>query len=228
MSLNPVRSLVTIAFFMGLLYGSPLKGQVKDAGLWTFAGFEFKVVKKVTASISEELRFNENISELGTILTDFGVAYKYNKHFQFAFGYRYSQKRKVEDYYSIRHRFNADIKYEKKLKPFQFQYRIRLQDQYSDIGRASDGGIPEYYLRNKIAMNLDMEKPYSPYISLELFSSLNYPRHSAFEGIRTTTGVEYEFSKHHKIDLYYLVQKELNVSNPQTDFVVGLGYFFKL
>jgi hypothetical protein len=201
---------------------------VKDAGLWTSAGFEFKVVKKLTASISEEVRFNENISEVGMILTDLGVSYKFNKHFQFAVGYRYSQKRKVEDYYSIKHRFSVDIKYEKKIKPFQFQYRIRFQDQYSDIGRASDGGIPVYHLRNKLTLNLDMDKPYSPYISSELFSPLNYPRISSFYGIRTTAGVEYKFSKHHKIDLYYLIQKELNVSNPETDFVVGLGYFYKL
>ncbi len=228
MPLNPVRSLVIIAFFIGLLYCSPLKGQVKDAGLWTSAGFEFKVVKKMTASISEEVRFNENISEVGMILTDIGVSYKYNKHFQFAVGYRYSQKHKVEDYYSVRHRFNVEVKYEKKLKPFQLQYRIRLQDQYSDIGKASDGCIPEYYLRNKLTMNLDMDKPYSPYISLELFSPLNYPHINAFKGIRTAAGVEYKFLKHHKIDLYYLVQKELNVNNPVTDFVFGLGYFYKL
>jgi len=228
MPLNPVRSLVIIAFFIGLLYCSPLKGQVKDAGLWTSAGFEFKVVKKLTANISEEVRFNENISEAGMFLTDFGITYKYNKHFESAIGYRYSQKRKVEDYYSVRHRFNVEVKYEKKLKPFQLQYRIRFQDHYSDIGRASNGRIPEYYLRNKLGLSLDMDKPYSPYISLELFSPLNYPRLSAFVGIRTTAGVEYKFSKHHKIDLYYMIQKQLNASNPETDFVVGLGYFYKL
>ncbi len=223
-----VRFIALFTFLTGLLYCSPLKGQMKDAGLWTAAGFEFKLVKKVTASISEEVRFNENISEVGMILTDFGVSYKYNKHFQFDVGYRYSQKKKVEDYYSVRHRFTVGIKYEKKIKPFQFQYRIRLQDQYSDIGRASDSRIPEYYLRNKLGLNLDLDKPYSPYISLELFSPLNYPRIIACDGIRTLAGVEYKLSKHHKLDFYYLVQKELNVSNPVTDFVLGLGYVYKM
>ena len=142
-----VRLLTYFTFLSGLLYCSPLKGQVKDAGLWTSVGLDFKLVKKVTASISEEVRFNENISGAGTILTNVGLSYKYNKHFKFEIGYRHSQKRKVEDYYSIRHRFNVDIRYEKNIKPFQFQYRIRFQDQFSDIGRDSDGGIPELYLR---------------------------------------------------------------------------------
>ncbi len=89
---------------------------------------------------------------------------------------------------------------------------MRLQDQYSDVGRASDGGIPEYCLRNKFGLNLDLDKPYSPYISIELFSPLNDPRINAFDGVRTTAGVGYKFSKQHKIDLYYMIQKELNVA----------------
>ena len=228
MFLKPVRLLVFLAFTGCLLYSLPLIGQVKDAGLWTSINFESKIIKKLTANISEEVRFNENITEAGMIFTDAGVTYKLNKHFQIAANYRFILKRKVEDYYSVRHRVYIDIKYAKKLKPFQIQFRSRFQDQYSDIGRASDGGVPEYYLRNKLNLNWDLDKPYTPYISIELFSPLNYPHIYAFNGIRTSAGVEYSFSKHHKIDIYYMIQKELNVSNPLTDFILGLGYYYKL
>lgn len=228
MFFKTVRLLVFINFLIGLLYSSPLKGQEKDAGLWTSVSFEFKVVKKLTSTISQEVRFNENVSEAGTIFTDAGLAYKLNKHFQVSVSYRFISKRTVEDYYSLRHRIYVDIKYEKKIKPFQIQLRSRLQDQYADIGRASDGGIPEYYLRNKLSLNWDLNKPYTPYISIELFSPLNYPRYSAFDNIRTTAGVEYEFSKHHKIDIFYMIQKDVEVSKPKADFVLGLGYYYKL
>jgi hypothetical protein len=40
--------------------------------------------------------------------------------------------------------------------------------------------------------------------------------------------LEYGISKHQKIDLFYMIQKEVNVSNPETDFIVGLGYAYKL
>lgn len=223
-----VRLLVFFAFPAGLLFSSPLMCQVNDAGLWTSVNFEVKVVKKLTATISEEFRFNENITEVGAILTDVGLAYKLNKHFQFSVNYRYTQRRTTEDYYSKRHRMYIDLKYEKKIKPIQIQFRIRLQDQYADIGRDTDGGVLEYYLRNKLSLKWDLQKPYKPYISVETFSPLKYPRYSAFEGIRTTAGVDYDFSKHHKIDVYYMIQKELNVSNPETDFVIGLGYTYKL
>ncbi len=81
-----VRLLSSITLLVGLLYCSPLIGQVKNAGLWTSAGFEFKLVKKGAASISEGVRYNENIRKVGTIITDFGVSYKYKNHFQFAVG----------------------------------------------------------------------------------------------------------------------------------------------
>lgn len=223
-----VRLLVLLAFPLGLFFCSPVKGQVNDAGLWTSVNFEAKLAKRVSATVSEELRFNENITELGAAFTDIGLNYKLNKHFQFAINYRFIQRHRLDNFYSFRHRFYADIKYSHKLKPFELSFRTRFQDQISDIGRAKDGGVPEYYLRNKLSLKWDLNKAYSPYISLELFSPLCYPHLYAFDGIRTTAGFEYEFSKHHKIDIYYMIQKELNVSNPQTDFVLGLGYFFKL
>lgn len=228
MRVKTIRLLVFLAFAGGLLYSSPLNAQVKDAGLWTSVSFEAKVAKGLTATISEELRFNENITETGTIFTDVGLTYKLNKHIQFAGNYRFIQKRTIADYYSFRHRFYVDVKYSHKLKPFDISLRSRFQDQYSDIGRASDGGIPEYYFRNKLSLGLDLNKPYSPYISFELFSPLNYPRYNAFDNIRSTAGIEYAFSKHHKIDIFYTIQKEVNVREPQTDFIIGLGYSYKL
>jgi len=223
-----IRFLVIIVFTICLLLASAAEGQTSDAGLWTSVNFEAKLVKRVSATISEEFRFNENITELGAAFTDAGLTYKLNKHFQFAVNYRFTQRHRTDNYYSFRHRFYVDIKYSKKLKPFEFSFRTRLQDQYADIGRAADGGVPEYHLRNKLSMKWDLKKTYTPYISLELFSPLNYPRSYAFNGIRTSAGVEYAFSKHHKVDLYYMIQKELNVSRPETYFIVGLGYYYKL
>lgn len=221
-------SLVLLTLPVILLFGSPLKGQVKDAGLWTTISFEAKLIKKTSLNISQEFRFNENITELGTAYTDAGLSYKLNKHFQIAASYRFTQKRTSENYYSFRHRIYIDLKYEKKIKPFQVQFRSRFQDQYADKGRASDGGVPEFYLRNKLGLKWDLNKPYTPYISVELFSPLNYPRDNAFDNIRTSAGLDYSFSKHHKIDIYYLIQKEVNVNKPKTDFVFGLGYTYKL
>ena len=222
----PIR--IFLAFFFGLMLCVAAKAQYNDAGLWASLSLEVKLVKKVSANIAQEFRFNENISELGTAFTDVGLSYKLNKHVQVAANYRFTQKRRIDDSYSLKHRVYVDVKYEKKAKPIQIVFRSRFQDEYSDIGRASDAGIPNYYLRNKLTFELDLDKAYMPYVSVELFSPLNNPREYLFDNIRSSAGIEYSLTKKQKIDLYYMIQRELNVSRPQIDFILGIGYSFKL
>jgi hypothetical protein len=223
-----VRPFVFYVVIFVLLCNSSAISQDKDAQLWTSLSIEAKLVKKLTANVSQELRFNENITEAGTIYSDFGLEYKINKYFQVAVNYRFVEKRRRDNNYSYRHRMYVDIKFEKKLKPMKIQVRSRIQDEYANIGRESEGGIAEYYLRNKFSLKWDTEKPITPYLSVELFSPLKSRYYGAFDNIRAATGVEYAFSKHHKIDIFYMIQKEINVSRPETDFVMGLGYSFKL
>jgi hypothetical protein len=210
-----------------LFFISSLRAQVKDAGLWTSIGFELKVTNKVNATLSQEFRFNENITELGTFFTDAGLGYKINKYFQISANYRFVNKRRIDDSYSPRHRLYIDLKFQKKLKPFVFQFRTRLQDQYADIGRASDGGIAEYYSRNKLSIKYDLDKSYTPYLAVELFSPLKYPRQYFFDDIRAAAGAEYVLNKHHSFDFFYMIQKQLNASNPLMDFIAGVGYIYK-
>jgi hypothetical protein len=223
-----VRFFFLLVLGLCLFAHTQLIAQEKDAGLWTSLNFEAKVVKKLTASISEEFRFNENITELGSRFTDVGLEYKINKHFQVSANYRFTQKRRVDDYYSFRHRYYAAMKYSKKLKPFELSYRLQILDEYKDIGRASDGGVPDIYLRNKLGLKWDTQKPYTPYVSVELFTPLNYPRSYAFDNIRAIAGIEYEMTKHQKIDIFYLINKGVFEGNAQADFIVGLGYYYKL
>ena len=225
---NLICLLFLAVFLIGLTGISIIKAQDKDAGLWTTIGIEVKVVKKVTASFSQEFRFNENISELGTIFSEAGLEYKVNKHFRVSANYRFTLKKRLDDYYGSRYRFFVDVKYDKKIKPIEITWRGRLQKETANPTRSEFGGIPEYYLRNKIGAKWDLDKPYAPYLSLEVFSRLSYPRFYAFDNIRTSVGMEYAFSKHHKVDLYYMIQKEFYVSHPETDFIIGLGYLYKI
>jgi hypothetical protein len=228
MSCKLVFRLVFSISLSGFFFSLPSVAQVNDAGLWASVNFEFKVSKKLSAGISEELRFNENISELGAALTDIGLKYKLSKRWQVAGNYRFTQRHRIDNYYSFRHRFYIDLKYSKKVKALEVSWRGRIQDQYNNINRAPDGGVPEFYLRNKFALAWDLKKAFTPYVSVELFTPLNYPRFTFLDNIRYAAGVEYTVTKKHKFDFYYMIHNEMNVSNPFTYFVIGTGYFYKL
>ena len=227
MNTRKIPSGLLVLLLLVILFDSGMS-QNRDAQLWTSVSAEVKLMKRLAAGFSQELRFNENMTEAGTIYTDLGVEYKLNKRFQVSVNYRFVEKRRKDNYYSFRQRIYIDFKYDEKIKPFQLLFRSRLQDEYADIGREPDGGVPEYYIRNRLGLKYDKWKKFSPYVSVEVFSPLNARYRILLDNLRSTAGIEYAFTKHHKADVFYMIQKEINVSHPETDFVVGLGYSYKL
>ncbi len=211
-----------------LLFSSATFGQMNDAGLWTSLTFEAKLIKKLSASISQEYRFNENVTELGSWISEAGLEYKLNKYIKASVNYRFTLKRMKNNLYSPRQRFFVDIKAEKKIKPLIFQFRTRFQEEYADVSRTPEWGFAGFYSRNKFTFKFDLDKKWEPYTSFELFSPIGHDQPYIFDDIRFAAGVELALSKHHKLDLYYMIQRELYVNMPVTDFIGGIGYQYKL
>ena len=70
----PRINTIPKAFLLGaivlLTAGQPLLSQVSDAALWTSVNIEKKINQRISIGLSNEFRFNENISELGTLYND--------------------------------------------------------------------------------------------------------------------------------------------------------------
>jgi long-subunit fatty acid transport protein len=203
-----------------------LYAQVNDAGLWTSINIDKKISKKFSISLSEEIRFNENISEMGSIFTDAGINYKINKIIRISGNYRFINKRRIDDSYSQRHRYYFDFSIRTKFQYFTLMFRTRYQSQYKDIYSSPDGKVAENYIRNKLTIKYELDKKWSFYGSFEMFSPLRTYDKILFDNLRYNAGIEYSINKMHSIDLSYLIQKEYNVKNPWTDYVICVGYNF--
>ncbi len=198
--------------------------QVNDAGLWASVSVEKKITKKISATLSEEFRFNENITELGTAFTEAGVDYKVIKNLTAGVAYRFIQKRKVDDFYSLRHRAIFALTYKIKIKKFELTIKERFQMQYADVNTSEDGKISEQYLRSKLTLRYNSQKKYTPFISAELFYQLNNPAGNEFDNVRYAAGFDYKINKFHSVDLFYLINREFNVNNPWTEYITGMAY----
>jgi len=203
-----------------------IQAQVNDAGLWTGINLEKKISKRFSVTLSEELRMNENISEAGSFLTDVGLNYKVNKYIRISGSYRFTNKRQLDDSYSERHRYYFDLNLRTKYSFFTFNLRSRYQSQYKDINSSAGGKIPDHYLRNKLSIKYELNKKIDFFISNEFYTPLRTYDKLLYDNIRYNFGVEYTFNKMHSIDLSYLIQREYNVKNPETDYVICIGYNF--
>ena len=198
--------------------------QVKDAGLWLNVTAEKKLTSKLALQLCEELRFNENITELGTAFTEIGVNYKITKGLTGGAFYRYIQNKRVDDFYSFRHRYYFDLSYKLKIKKLSLAMRGRFQSQYKDVNTSETGSVPGDYLRSKFALKYNTDKKYSPFVSVEFFNWLNDPEGAAVDNIRYQLGLDYELNKFNSISLSYIINKEVNVNDPWTSYIIALGY----
>jgi hypothetical protein len=198
--------------------------QVHDAGLWVRFNLEKKITPFLSATLREEVRLNENITEVGEIFTDVGLSYRFLKRFEISANYRFSNKREVDDSYDRGHRYYFDLKYKEKIKKFSILLRMRFISQYTNIYSSETGMVPNNHLTGKVTVKYKLMRRIEPYISTEAFFCLDKKNQSYFDQIRCTAGIEYSFSRMHSVDLYYRICHELNTKNPETDFIIGLSY----
>ena len=201
--------------------------QEEDAGLWTSVDIQKKLSSNSTLSFSEELRFNENISQLGTAFTEIGFSHKIIKRLTGSIAYRFIQVRQLDDSYSTRHRLFIDLAYRVKYKKIIFTLRERLQSQVKDV-QSSDADLSPQYtsLRNKLTVKYDTDKKYTPWIACEMYYQLSNPDGNEIDNMRYSLGVDYKFNKKNSITLSYLINQEVNVNNPLTSYIVGVNYSY--
>lgn len=213
-----------VFLFIFFLSFTSTYAQVKDAAVW--AGFEAEknITQKFAIQVSENIRFVENITEIGTAFSEVGLDYKLMKSIKLGATYRFSQKKQVDDFYSIRHRYALHFSYKLKVKKINFTIRIQYQSGYKDMYTSENGLTPTNYLRRKLSLKYDLEKKYTPFISCELWQQLNNAEENGINNIRYQLGIDYELNKFHSFTLSYIIDKELNRNNPWTNYITNIGY----
>ena len=111
-------------------------------------------------------------------------------------------------------------------------YRNRLQAEVRNIYTSEIGNIPEWYFRNKFEMKYELNKTISPYASVEFRYQINNPRlvegNKIWSRSRYAIGLDYKKSDKNTFGIYYLIQQEFNLSQPQNLYILGLEYSISL
>ncbi|HNQ12557.1 MAG TPA: DUF2490 domain-containing protein [Bacteroidia bacterium] len=212
--------------FLFVLCAHTSIAQVNDAGLWASVQVEKKITRKVSVQLSQEFRWYENISELGTLNSDLGVSYRLHKAVAVSLNYRFSQKKQVDDFYCTRHRYYADLQLRQSINKFTFILRTRYQMQFSQVYSSEDGSVPSYMFRNKFTARYKINKKIEPFIAAEWYLQSKNAEGNDLDKVRFSGGAEYKINRAHSIEFYYLYQKEMDENNPVSDYVTGIGYSF--
>lgn len=216
-------AVILIVFMAGFL---PLHAQVNDAQLWMTAGVEKRITRSLSAEFTQEIQMDENITEVGTIYSEPGLSYRFSPKFRAGVACRFSLKRRMDDHYEQRLSWHAQVTYREKINPVQMIFRLRYQSRYDDAFTSPETSVANQHFRTRVTLKYDTDRKFEPWIYGETYFRTGSGFTQAFDQLRLSAGVEYRISQHHMIDLYYLVSREYNVNNPETDYITGIGYSF--
>lgn len=203
--------------------------QISDFELWSGVQLRKNITKKLRVSFEEEIRFNENISDIKKFYSEISLSYRLNRYIKFAAHYRFTENKTILSYYSTRHRIMADISLRYRISRLTVAYRARFQTKYIDIYSSETGFVPRNHSRNKLSLKYNIRKnPVSPFASGELYYQLNNPEGNQLDKFRYTAGFEYNINKKNSFDIYFRNQQQLNVNNPVKSYIIGVKYLYVL
>ncbi len=211
----------------GVTSCSVASGQERDAGLWLAAEGEIEISSRLATILNGEVRMHENMAEVGTWLAEAGVEYSLSQAWRFGLYYRFRGNQQLDRTYNYRHRYYVNVRYRNRQGKHDWVARVRLQQQFRHEELFTDRGAEDRtYIRPKLAYRYRLSRTWRPFVAAELYHPVSLNGIHLVDKMRFSAGTRYRINRVHAITLYYMVQHEVNVRNPGTDFILGIGYEF--
>lgn len=205
---------------------------IQDLESWSHLGLDYKLNKKFKLGAEQQFRFQENSSKLQQFFTEIGAEYSPIKPLEFGIRYRLISERDFDNennpLLNNQDRFQVYAGYRHDIGRFDLKYRFAFQrrrDVFISDGLDRDP-TPKIRLRFDLAYNIKDWK-WDPEVSTEIFRFVKNDSKS-WDKIRFTLSTSRKISDLGKLSLFYRIEKELNGTYPQTTYILGAGFTFKL
>ncbi|MEJ5263999.1 MAG: DUF2490 domain-containing protein [Bacteroidales bacterium] len=218
MTTTRIRFIIIFTLFVIL----PAKAQ-SDLESWHEIDLNFDVGSKVDMYWNNELRLDNNSTEIKKYQTEAGLEYKLLKRVTATGGYRYARFYD-KGYYRNEHRGIVLCKYAPRIQRFVFE----LQTRTEYIAQATNGYISDEVLvwRNKLTINYKWPtQPLTLYTSYELFSQLAPQTYA--DKFRFILGGKYQLNKKMSIATFWGLQQQLDKKTDIT-YIVGWKVSYNL
>jgi hypothetical protein len=210
-----IRSNLLIILF---LFAVPAFSQHKDAGLWADCGLKWSPDKRWELGLAPEIRLDENLSRLSRLFIDAQAQYKLTKEIFVTAVYRQGIANRGE-YYEMRQRILTGIGLRQKFGELTCTFTSRWQASLSGLGAESDVDFVTTW-RNRLQVKYGGLKKTDLSGSFELFNNSSVYGALQLQSWRGVLSLERKLDKRTSVSLGYLVQKSLQDSPQELDFVV--------
>ena len=202
-----------------------VKAQENDFGTWVGVELEKRITKKLRFEFEEEVRIFQNFSEIDRFATSFGGAWTFNQNLRAGAGYTWIYKNRVnKEQWEHRHRYQIYLRGRVKADRFTFTLRERFQSTFRDESIEGYRYNPRNYLRSRVKADYNIKgSKISPYTAAEIYYQLNNPEGNEFDKVRYTVGAGWPLSGNLSMDTYLRLDRDMNVKNPVSLYLLGIS-----
>ncbi|MDP7039528.1 MAG: DUF2490 domain-containing protein [Myxococcota bacterium] len=187
--------------------------------VWTSAGFNYPLSKKVQIGFEEDLRLENSARDFDATISDFSLSWRVWQGFNLETGYRFELNEKLK-ISALAHRGHVQGRFKQKLGLLGIVYRLRLQH------RIKESKAFKTIARHQVRLGWNAKAMLSPDLGLEIFSKDIQSAGLTSEKLRMTAALIWRATKTHRIRLFYHAHKSLVADNP-LQHVLGLSYRYK-
>lgn len=224
-----MKRLAILLLLLCCIVPMKLSAQQHDFGGLVNLGFEQKVVKGLDFNLEAEGRFNHFFTSFDRLKigASFDYSFLKKKRLKITLGANYLLYNDL-GMADHRGRVIGTLTYTEKIKNFKLSYRARVQSTFYDELRGYHKFNPKTYLRNRLQLGYNFkEKGMEIYASTEFFLRLYQKGNNFVDNFRTIVGWDCKLNKGNTIGLYFRVDNEIQVKNPENTYYIGFRYGFK-
>lgn len=200
----------------------------EDFMIWSGFSLKKDIAPRTSIGLRQEVRLEENASQVQKAFIDIGLRHKINKYVRVAVHYRNSQNVRKDLSFSSRHRINTDLILQNKWKFIVISYRLRYQMNFKDYFTSENGRIPDQFIRHKVQAEFDLNKRLTPYLASEFFHTVpDFPNVDWVQN-RFRIGVDYEITRNNSLSIFYMLRTKQIIETPSTDYILGIRYNIKI
>lgn len=220
-----------------LLLAPLVQGQ-KDFGLWTGVDLRVPITKKWSTGIEIQARLNNNASRVDNTYLSPYIKYDLHKYLGIGADYRLTNEAGPSGIFGTTnlHRLAVDVEANKLIELFapESRYDASVRLRYTHENTLGDRNNDYFRMQLTLKYNVPKYK-LEPELAAELFYHFNDQLSYSFEEVRSRNrfnkyrvriGINYEINKLNSLKIFYMVQSA--IESPKADFILGLGYTYRL
>lgn len=221
------KSLIFIFTFIAIS-GAQTFGQderLRDFEVWAKLAIEGKPAERIKLGIEQQIRFDENASEVKNYFTELSMNYDLSEQFAVLGRARFLTRNSQDRKNFFRYQLGLRLKH--RSGQFRFNHRLLYQRRDEMGKRANEGDIIIKYVRYRFKTEYKIKSwAYDPIITAEFFKGISSDFANPPNAIRLGIGTERSYDKIGTFGIAYRYDWSLNSEFKVGRYILALAYTY--